>query len=372
MTSPLGSLRAGPPPDFAQVQTPALLLDLERTTRNLDAMAARFAGGRVKLRPHAKTHKNATLARMQLERGAVGVCCATLVEAKALAHGGVTGVLLTSEVAGQAKIVRLIDLARSGADPIIVLDDAAAATAIAQAASAAHVRVDALVDVDVGLHRTGVASTDEAVRLGKAIGLLPGLRLRGLQGYEGHLQHIASAVDRRLANARAMALLGAARAAFEAEGLATEIVTTGGTGTAEFAAGFAGITDVQPGSYVVMDSQYGAVEGVAFEHALTVMATVISVRDRWAVVDAGFKSLSNDGGPIRPVGIDAEFTLAGDEHGKLHFAAPPPLAVGTRIQFVPSHCDTTINLYDEYVVHRGGALVDRWPIAKRERAESSS
>jgi D-serine deaminase-like pyridoxal phosphate-dependent protein len=350
----------------AEVDTPALLLDLDKVERNLDTMAASFAGGRVKLRPHAKTHKTATIARMQLDRGAIGVCCAKLGEAEVLADGGVTGILITTEIVGAEKVRRLIALA-ARAKPIVVVDDARAAALISAAAVAAGLQIDVLVDVDVGQHRTGSLPGAPAVALGRALAAMPGLRLRGLQGYEGHVQHIAGIEDRRAATADAMSLLCSTASGFTAAGLSAEIVTTGGTGSAVFAAAFEAITDVQPGSYVVMDSQYGDVHVVRFENALTVLATVLSIRESWAIVDAGRKSLSDDGGPLRATGVDAEFRIVGDEHGKLLFNATPAVALGATLQFVPSHCDTTINLYDEYVVHRNGTVIDRWPIAGRGR-----
>lgn len=346
------------------MDTPALLLDLDRVERNLDRMAALVSATPVKLRPHAKTHKSARIAQMQLDRGAIGICCAKLAEAEVLADGGITDILITTELVGEHKIRRLIALA-ARATLTIVVDDAAAATAISAAAVAAGLRIDVLVDVDVGQHRTGTVPGAAAVALGKAVAALPGLRLRGLQGYEGHLQHIATVTERRASNATAMTLLCEVAAAFAATGLATGVVTTGGTGTALFAAGFDAVTDVQPGSYVVMDAQYGDVAGVGFESALTVLATVLSVRADWAVVDAGYKSLSSDAGTPRVPGLDAEFRFAGDEHGKLVFAGRPTLALGSTVQIVPGHCDTTINLHDAYVVHRSGTFVERWPIAGR-------
>jgi len=348
------------------VDTPALLLDLDRVERNLDRMAALVAATPVKLRPHAKTHKTARIAKMQLERGAIGICCAKLGEAEVLADGGITDVLVTTEIVGERKIARLIALA-ARATPTIVVDDARAAAAISGAAIAAGMRIDALVDVDVGQHRTGVAPGAPAVALGRAVAALPGLRLRGLQGYEGHVQHITTVPARRDANAAAMSLLCTTAAAFEAAGLETGIVTTGGTGTAIFCAGFGAVTDVQPGSYVVMDAQYGDVQGVGFESALTVLATVISVRESWAVVDAGHKSLSSDAGAPRVLGVNAELRLAGDEHAKLLFDGVPALPLGASVQILPGHCDTTINLYDEYVVHRSGTVIARWPIEGRGR-----
>jgi D-serine deaminase-like pyridoxal phosphate-dependent protein len=352
--------------DVYGVDTPALLLDLDRVERNLDRMAALVAATPVKLRPHAKTHKTARIAQMQLDRGAIGICCAKLAEAEVLADGGITNVLITTELVGEHKVRRLIALA-ARATPTIVVDDAGAAAVISAAAAAAGLRIDALVDVDVGQHRTGTAPGAAAVALGIEVAALPGLRLRGLQGYEGHIQHVATVPERRAANAAAMTLLCKTAAAFAAAGLATDIVTTGGTGTALFAAGFDAVTDVQPGSYVVMDAQYGDVAGLGFESALTVLATVISVRETWAIVDAGHKALSSDAGLPRVLGTEADFRLAGDEHGKLVFNGSPPPLLGSTVQILPSHCDTTVNLHDAFVVHRSGTFVDRWPIIGRGR-----
>jgi D-serine deaminase-like pyridoxal phosphate-dependent protein len=329
-------------------------------------MAALVAATQVKLRPHAKTHKTARIAQMQLDRGAIGICCAKLGEAEVLADGGIRDILITTEIVGDEKIRRLIALA-ARTSPIVVFDDEGAAAAISRAAVETDLCIDALVDVDVGQHRTGTAPGRAAVQVGVVIDALPGLRLRGLQGYEGHVQHIAGPDARRAANAESMSLLCSTAVAFREAGLATGIVTTGGTGSAIFSAGFEAITDVQPGSYVVMDAQYGDVEGVEFESALTVLASVISVREMWAVVDAGHKSLSSDAGLPRVIGVDAEFRLAGDEHGKLLFASAPPIALGAKVEILPSHCDTTVNLHDAYVVHRSGVVVDRWPIVGRGR-----
>jgi D-serine deaminase-like pyridoxal phosphate-dependent protein len=349
------------------VETPALLLDLDAVERNLDAMAGLFANRRVKLRPHAKTHKTATLARMQLERGAIGICVAKLAEAETLAAAGIADLLITTEIIGARKLWRLMALAAQ-ARPIVVVDDANAARAMNAIASASGLRIDVLVDIDVGQHRTGVKPAD-AVALGKIVAALPALNLRGLQGYEGHIQHVTEPAARRAANAAAMELLCAAAAAFAGAGLSTEIVTTGGTGTSTFAAEFEAITDVQPGSYVVMDAQYGDVEGVTFENALTVLASVISLNETWAVVDSGHKSLSSDAGVPRVRDLAATFALAGDEHGKLLFDGLPGVVIGQKVTIIPSHCDTTINLHDEYVVHRSGVLVGRWPIVNRGRTQ---
>jgi D-serine deaminase-like pyridoxal phosphate-dependent protein len=349
------------------VDTPALLLDLDVVERNLDRMAATVAGTRVKLRPHAKTHKTATLAAMQLARGAIGVCCAKLGEAETLAAGGIGDILLTSEFAGVVKVARAVDLARQIRFTVVV-DSVAVAAPLAHAAAAARIRLRTLVDVNVGQNRAGVMPGAPALELGRYVAAAPGLELVGLQGYEGHLQHVANPAERGAADLRALDLLGATAADFARAGLSTEIVTTGGTGTSEFAVEYDFVTDIQPGSYAVMDAQYGAVDGLGYEFALTVVSTVISVRGDVALLDAGFKSLSDDGGVPRPLAHAGCFSFAGDEFGKLTGSGSQTLRVGDHVRLVPGHCDTTINLHDEYVIHRGGTVTDVWPIVARGKS----
>lgn len=245
---------------IGDLDTPALLLDLDAVERNLDRMAARCAKSRAKLRPHAKTHKTAIVARMQLARGAVGICCAKIGEAEALVDGGIEELLITTEIVGATKLERLIALARR-ARITVVVDDAAVAEPLARAAAAGGLCLRTLVDVNVGQNRAGVSPGAPAVELGRFVASQPGLALAGLQGYEGHLQHVADAGEREAADRTAVGRLVQTVRAFTAAGLSTQIVTTGGTGTSAFAAMDDTITDVQPGSYVFMDAQYGAVAG---------------------------------------------------------------------------------------------------------------
>lgn len=352
---------------IAELDTPALLLDLDAVDRNLDRMAAAVAPTRVKLRPHAKTHKTAMLARMQLERGAIGICCAKLGEAEALADDGITDILVTSELAGRLKVARAVALARRIALTVVV-DSVAVASRLAQAAAAAGIELRTLVDVNVGQNRAGVAPGGPAVELGRYVTRTAGLELADLQGYEGHVQHVADPVERGDADRTALELLEATAADFARAGLSTEIVTTGGTGTSTFAARHGWITDVRPGSYAVMDAQYGAVGGLDFEHALTVLSSVISVRGGAAMLDAGFKSLGDDGGPPRALDGEAVFSFAGDEFGKLTAPGDIGLRVGDMLRLVPGHCDTTINLHDDYIVPRGANVIDQWSVAARGKS----
>ncbi len=350
------------------LDTPCLLLDLDMAERNLDAMAQAFAGTGVRLRPHAKTHKTPKLALMQMERGAIGVCCAKLGEAEVMAAGGVPDILVTSELVGAHKIRRLLGLAKQVRITTVV-DAAGPAEQISAAAAAAGLRIRCLVDLDVGTNRTGIAPGESALALAQKVASLPGLELVGLQGYEGHLQHVVDIEERRAAHAAAIGQLSQTANLLLEHGLNVEIVSTAGTGTCRFAAGWDKVTEVQPGSYVVMDTDYGRVNGLGFEHSLSVLVSAISKRDNGVTVDGGMKTLSTDSGPARPKGLDATYTPRGDEHGLVSFANGNPLALGDKIELLPSHCDTTINLHDLYYVTRGGYVVALWPIAARGRLQ---
>ena len=349
-----------------RVDTPALILDLDALERNLDRMAAfgRRTGKRV--RPHAKTHKSPRIGRMQLDRGAVGLCCAKLGEAEVLADAGLGPLLVTTEIAGEPKVSRLVAL-RKRADVMGVVDDLDAARALSEAMRAAGLVLDVLVDVNVGQQRTGLPPALVGT-LATCVASLPGLRLRGVQGYEGHLQHIYSENERRDAWRESAARLLKAVETIRALDLPVEIVSTAGTGTCGFAAELPEVTEVQAGSYPFMDRDYATVEGLPYEVALTVLSSVVSrVHADTAIVDAGWKALSTDSGMPEVKGRpDLVYAPKGDEHGGVRGASLVP---GTRIEIVPSHCDTTVNLYDEYVCVRRGVVEAVWPIAARGRIQ---
>jgi len=352
-----------------ELDTPALILDLDVLRANLDRMAQLFAKTSVRLRPHAKTHKTPNIALMQLERGAIGIACAKLGEAEVLAAGGVRGLLLTTEVVGDTKIRRLVGVSKQVAMTVVV-DDFSAAERISDAATAAGLRLDCLVDVNVGQNRTGIEPGEAALNLARKIQTLKGLTLTGLQGYEGHLQFVAEIEERRRLNAQSMQLLTHTASLLAENGLRVDVVSTAGTGTCQMAAGFSGITEVQPGSYIVMDTQYNAVQGVDFKTSLTVLTSVVSVnRPNAVIVDAGYKAVSTDAGQPKVRGMDGDFTTQGDEHGKITFASGNPLSLGDRVELLPSHCDTTINLYDVYHVVSEGRVIALWPILGRGRTQ---
>jgi D-serine deaminase-like pyridoxal phosphate-dependent protein len=349
------------------LDTPALVLDIGLAEQNLARMAEAARGWGKRLRPHVKTHKTPIVARMQVALGAIGVSAAKLGEAEAMILGGVEDVLLTTELVGERKIARLLALSRHGR-LIGVIDDAGAAAAISEAFEREGMVHDVLVDVNVGQDRTGVEPGEPALALARRVRELKGLRFRGLQGYEGHLQHIYAAAERAAACREAMTRLCDTARLLRDHDLACEIVSTAGTGTAAICAEFPEVTELQPGSYVAMDNDYARVEGLQFANALTILSTVISraAPDR-AVLDAGHKASSIDAGmPTVKDVPGARYVRATDEHGVLTLEGEArKLKIGDRVELIPSHCDPTINLHDVFHVVRDGRLEAVWPIAAR-------
>jgi len=259
---------------LSEIDTPALLLDLDAMERNLAKMAGFFSAEATKLRPHYKNHKCPTLARRQIEAGAIGMTCATLSEAEALVANGIGNILISSELAGDRKIQRYVDLARQS-DVIAVVDNLKAAKAIARAGREAACRIGVLVDVNVGQNRTGVQPGQPVLDLAREV-LQEGLCLRGLMGYEGHVAHRVEGPEKDSAYDLAMSMLIQSRCLLEQSGIPVEIVSTGGTGTYALTQKFPGITEFQAGSYLVMDTEYTGT-CTDFEQALSILGTVISI-----------------------------------------------------------------------------------------------
>jgi D-serine deaminase-like pyridoxal phosphate-dependent protein len=370
--SPNATLIGGPL-DHPDLATPALVLDRAALAANVAAMAGLAAARGIGLRPHGKAHKSGRIGRMQVEAGALGVCAATLLELETMAAAGIDGALLTTPVVTPSLVDRAV-AARARVAGLGVVVDSGLGVALLASRARPEAPLDVLVDVDMGLRRDGVASAGEAVALARAVADAPGLRLRGVQAYYGHLQHVPALADRLARCREQWARLADVLAALAAAGLPAEIVSGGGTGThhADLAEG--PFTELQPGSYLFMDKQYGAVElapGAApFATALGVVGRVVSVAqpDR-VIVDAGAKALSTDAGPA-PVAWGApegaSYAFMGDEHGAVMIpeGAPRP-ALGALIGFVAPHCDPTVNLHDAYHVVEDGRLVGVWPIEAR-------
>jgi len=355
---------------MAEVDTPALVLDLDAFERNLKTLAD-LARGRVRVRAHAKTSKCAEVGKRQMALGAVGVCCQKVAEAEAMVDGGIPDVLVSNEVVGAAKLERLAGLARRAKVGVCV-DDAGNVKDLDAAARAAGVTLDAYVELEVGMGRCGVAPGEPALALAHAVAACANLRFAGLQAYNGRAQHVRSSEDRRALIGKAAAAVRMTRALLEKSGIPCPIVTGAGSGTFMFEVESGAWDEIQPGSYAFMDADYARNEWAAplprFEHALFVLATVMSrARPGRAIVDAGLKASSVDSGmPAvwRRPGLT--YAAASDEHGFIDIASGEAApALGEKLLLVPGHCDPTINLYDWYVCVRGGVVEALWPITAR-------
>ena len=356
-----------------EIDTPALVIDLDAFEYNLDHMAALLAPTGAKLRAHAKTHKSPVIALQQIARGAVGQCVQKVAEAEILAWGGVKDILVSNEVVGAAKLARLVALARI-AKVAVCVDDPAQVVAIEAAAEAAGARISVLVEIDIGAARCGVPPGPEAVALARQIAASRHLIFGGLQAYQGSAQHRRGVEERR--KLIDLAIDGSRRTVeqLRQQGLDCPIVGGGGTGTFEIEAASGVYTEIQAGSYAFMDADYarnldaGGAPVSTFRHSLFVLATVMSApRHGLAVLDAGHKAVSIDSGmPTLWQRPDIRYVSASDEHGKLEYG-PETSAVklGERLRLVPGHCDPTVDRFDWYVGVRGGRVECLWPVAAR-------
>lgn len=347
---------AGPRRGLREIDTPALLLDMDAMERNLARMARFFAAGPTRLRPHYKNHKCPALARRQLQAGAIGITCATLSEAEVLAANGITDILISSELAGERKIEKLVELSRR-ADVKTVVDDAATTRTIGKACRSASVSPGILVDVNVGQNRTGVQPGPAVLELAKVV-LAEGLHFHGLMGYEGHVAHLPEGAKKNTAYDQTMAALMECRALLAQHQIPVPIVSTGGTGTYHLTPRFPFITEFQAGSYLVMDTRY-AETCQDFELALSVLGTVISrTGDERIVVDAGLKSISSELGlPLVKSCRGARTNRLNAEHGVLDVVDPEvSLKVGGTVELWARYSDATIKLHDRMYGIRNGAV----------------
>jgi len=354
-----------------EVDTPALVLDLDVLERNLLCMADAVKGSGVRLRPHAKSHKCAEIARAQIAAGAVGVCCQKVSEAEALAQGGVADILVTNEIVGKQKLARLARLVRE-AKVGVLADDAGNIVDLDAAARAEGVRLDVLVEIDVGAHRCGIEPGEPALALARAIATCRSLRFAGLHAYHGSAQHVRDPGERRAAIAAATEKARLTKTLIENSGIACETVTGAGTGTFMLEGASRVYNEIQPGSYVFMDADYNRNlwdEGWPhFEQSLFVLATVMSAPSPGhAVLDAGLKASSVDSGmPQVHKWPGVEYEKASDEHGVLRIAAGAKAPkLGEKLLLVPGHCDPTVNLYDWLVCVRKGRVEALWPVTAR-------
>ncbi|MEP6914260.1 MAG: DSD1 family PLP-dependent enzyme [Acidobacteriota bacterium] len=361
-----------------ELPTPALLIDLDILDHNLQQLASYMKGRAVTFRPHAKAHKSPAVGKLQLASGAKGLCAAKLGEADVLIRGGIKDVLITAEVVGQVKIVRLMSLLALTPDVKAVVDNEQNAIDLSEAALAARRRLKVAIDVNVGQNRTGLDKPDEIVALAQVIAKQKGLELVGLQGYGGNNQHIVGFENRRAREVQSNERVVAARRALEKAGFTIQMVSVGGTGSYNIDADYPGVTEIQPGSYVFMDSHYNKIGGKdtadfsEFGNSLSVLSTVISraVAGR-AILDAGGKALSTDESVPEPMDLTGvTFGVAGDEYGSLRLQNPSrELKVGDQVQITPGHCDTTVNLHNVFFAVRKGMVEHVWPIEGRGRTD---
>lgn len=357
------------PATIADVPTPALLLDAAALERNIARMAAFFAGGPCLLRPHVKAHKTPEIARRQLAAGScVGLTAATVSEAEVVA-ALTDDLLIANEIIGRERCDRVAALAHDRSI-MVAIDSTAGLEQLADAARRAGVTIGVLVDVNVGQERCGLAPGHDVLALARRAADTPGIRLRGVMGYEGHAQPMREDAERTSTARNAMRRLVATADLLRSSGLPCDVVSGGGTGTFAVSGRVEGVTEIQAGSYALMDTDYAAV-GVPFEHAFAVLGTVVSrpVAER-CVADCGHKSATKDHGVPAVRGIEgARVTALNDEHAVIELPEQTVLAVGDRIQLLPSHTDPTVNLHDVFYVVQGERVVDLWPIAARGYAE---
>lgn len=348
------------------IDTPALVIDIPAMEQNITKMADFAKGQGIGLRPYIKTHKSTILAHKQLAAGAIGIGCATMEEAEVMAASGIGDILIGNQIVGSVKMARLMRLAQH-TDIMVAVDDYQNVNDLSAATQAAGVKVRILVEVDVGAHRCGVKSVEAALQLAKHVDTVAGLEFCGFMGYESHLQLIAEPEERAAQVEKEVGLLVNTARMAKSAGMRAEIVSAAGTLTYKETGKLPGITEIQPGTYIFMDSRYYAKQ-TDFNRALTVLATVISHPvDNYIVVDAGSKTLSQDGGMPEVKNLaGAQLARLWEEHGKIELAEPiPELKVGDKIEIFPSHVCTTVNLYGKFFAVRNDHVEAIWEILTR-------
>lgn len=353
--------------------TPALLVNLDDLDSNIAKLQSKVSLSRKQLRPHVKAHKCIEIARRQIHAGAVGVCVATLAEMELITSAGI-GVLLTTPVASSVKTDLIAKWIREGAHIRAVVDHPFQLQLYQQSAARAGVTIPLLVDLDIGDHRTGIPCDERAIALALEVEASPNLRFAGLQAYSVSGSHTEGWEARRTHSVAAIGQAIPIQRELLSRSLDARTLTGGSTGTWDIDLAIPELTELQAGSYALMDVAYRKIGGVPFAPAMTVLTTVVSAsHERFVTVDAGFKSFATDRpfGP-EPVGLsDVRWQWAGDEHGILHFErGSRTLQPGDRLEFLVPHCDPTVNLYDRIVACRGDRVEAVWPL-KRSTLEAA-
>ena len=364
---------AHPGDAFEEIDTPALVLDLDAFERNLARMTQALAGSKMRLRPHAKSHKCPDIALRQIQQGAVGICCQKVSEAARFVEAGVQDVLITNQVVGAKKVAHAMDLAARATIGVLV-DHPSQVAQFAQASNQRKTTIDIYIEVDVGMGRCGVSSVKEVTDLAEQITAEPFLRFMGLQCYHGSAQHYRQPEQRQAAIRQASDIALTMRGALEKLGIKVERITGAGTGSVALERDSGVFNEVQSGSYIFMDADYAKNQqgpsDIQFEHALFLKTAVLSRPTAGrAVVDAGLKASSVDSGmPVVWQQPGVEYIKASDEHGVLQTAEANNPALGDSLLLIPGHCDPTVNLYDELICYRGDRVEAVWPISARGAA----
>jgi 3-hydroxy-D-aspartate aldolase len=364
--------------DEADIQTPCLVLDLDALERNIRKMGAYALAHGMRHRSHGKMHKSIDVQKLQ-ERlgGAVGVCCQKVSEAEVFARGGIKDILVSNEVRDLRKIDRLARLPKYGSRIIVCVDDAANVAELSAAAQAHGTTLECLVEIDCGANRCGVRTTQAVIEIAKAINVAPSLKFTGIQAYQGAMQHLPNYRDRKRKLDIAIAQVKEVVERLQANGLAPELVSGGGTGSYTFESNSGVYNELQCGSYAFMDADYGRIEDEAgnridrgeWENALFVLTSIMSTTlSGQAVCDAGLKVLSLDSGlPVVHGRDDVNYINASDEHGVIEDKRDV-LRVNEKLRLVPGHCDPTCNLHEWYVGVRRGVVEAVWPVSARGKS----
>ena len=343
--------------------TPALVLDIDAAQRNIDHMASELKQmGAATIRPHYKTHKSPDLARRQLQAGAGGLSMATVWEAAILAAAGMDDLFVVNTVAHPAKLRVLAELAREHR-VLVAVDEAENAASASAAAVTAGSTLGIMVEVDTGMDRCGTDSAADCLAVAREVMDLPGLRFEGITGYEGHCSMTPDHDLRHERQRAAMKFFTDVAGQLGANGIPCPIRSAGGIATWNWTAAYPGLTEIQAGTYVVMDNFHGRMVP-GFEHSLTIAATVISRQSGKVIVDAGNKSVA-DPADVTMVGHDHKVLRFDEEHGIFDAADGSPLRVGDPVGLVPGYSPSTVNWYDAYHVVQGDIVVDIWPVIPR-------
>lgn len=355
--------------NYKELETPALILDLDLAERNIRRMSEYFSGRKAKLRPHVKNHKTPIIALKEIQAGAVGVAVAKLGEAEVMAWSGIKDILIMNQIVTDEKIDRLLGLAKN-ANVTVAADNTENVAKLSSKARKRNQTLGVVIEVDIGHHRAGVNPGQEALDLAREIISSGNLQFRGLGGYQGHVSLIVDPKERKIEDEKACEKIVSTKDLLEDHGIPVEIVSAGGTGTYNFTGNYRGITEVQAGSYVTMDVAYRDC-GIDFDCALSILTTVSSVpSESRAVLDAGVKSIPTDQGLPRVKGLEGvEITKLSAEHThlKLH-PNHTPLKIGEKVEVYPSDTDTTIDLHEKFYGVRDGEVEVVWPILARGKS----